>query len=443
MVKARSLLGVVSALPLAVAGAFATPVVMSGDDALTLATRLVGDGKLDEADAVLRTLAGGDPMMVDMRAVDRLAAKIAYRRGDADRAIDILKAVVAASPDNWRIRYDLAHLAMEQHQDRLAKRQLKAILAAETDPAITRRVRGDLAKLAERQVFSARFKASAVPSTNINTATRAETFDFAGVVPLALSDEARARTGIGVNWALGGQYSPILGSGFRGHFAINGVLTDHSNKAFDQATLGGEAGLSRQFGARVGGINAKIAATYEDRRLGGNAYSAAPGVAFSLSSILSRRTAVRFDAALQDVNYLARDDRDGLVSTLSFSLQHAIARSTRLSGSIGYTRQSAAAASEASGQYSLSTGIDFAGPWGLRLGVHPTVSYRAFDAIAFAYGRKRSDWTADIATSIGHRSIVLNGFRPALVYRYTDNNSTVELFSYDRHAVDIAFSRAF
>jgi len=38
---------------------------------------------------------------------------------------------------------------------------------------------------------------------------------------------------------------------------------------------------------------------------------------------------------------------------------------------------------------------------------------------------------------------VLDGFRPAFVYRYTNNDSTVELFSYDRHAVDIAFSRAF
>lgn len=428
------------------AGAWAaTPVRTSGQDALLLANDLVAKGAYDEAAAILRTLAeAGEEGPVSRRALAKVTAKLAYGQGRSEEAIALLEALVDAKPDDWRTRYDLAHVLMAERRDRDAERHLRAILRLRPGlPAeVGQRARSDLAHLDARRVVRVNFSAAAAPSTNVNSATSDESFQIFGILPARLDDDARAQSGIGVNYAVSGSVTPPIADGVRGHFTMLGQTSDYQGANFDQAIAAVEAGL--RFGAAVPGRPSLLfALTGERRYFGGDAFSAGAGIKIAASA--RAHWGVRLSAALSasNITYDDQPQRDGpfvsasLGATLPLSSRFAVTSGLRLA------REVTEEATLRNTQGTLSLGVIAGLPAGASIGVQPAVTYRRFDEASVFYGALREDLTLDVTTRLGLSSLDLGGFTPSFVYRYTDNDSTVSLFDYVRHTADIGLSRQF
>lgn len=415
----------------------------TGEGALAIAVKLIKEGHLDEAEQILRTLSSARADQFDMRPVDRLAAKIAYDRGNSEEAVRLLTALVEYDPEDWRTRYDLAQVLIVQEKDRKAEKHLRKILRSEAHDELKLRARQALAIIDNRREVRISFRASAAPSTNVNSATSAESIDlFGGAFRANLDDDARAQSGLGVSWALNGLYTPKLSDSTKGHVMALGQLTDYGNKEFDQGATGLELGFRfANPGPNTTGV--LIAATGSRQFFANDPYATRGGVRVSLSRPLSKRSAIGAQLSAEQVTYDGRPDRDGPVYSLALRYIHLPVKWAQLSLTGAVTREDAEAETNANTQYAAGVGVELAGPARTVFSISPTFTWREFDDIAAIYGTLREDETISIATGVAKTDWTVRGFFPTLSYRYTDNDSTVELFEYDEHAVDVGFTRSF
>lgn len=414
-------------------------VATSGEGALAIAAQLIERGHYKEAEQILGTLASGDPAAFDMRAVDRLSARSAFRQGDLPYAEKLLTSLAAYDPADWHARYDLAKIQMAAGEPRAAHRTLVGMLRDDPPADFAARARADLAAIAERQVVRVSFAAAAAPSTNINAATSARTFDLFGFLPATLDDAARAQSGIGLTWQVGGVVAPALGGNARLHLALRSQFADYQQANFDQAS--GLVELGVRFGGPSARTRALWAGTHEIRQFAGDPYAAASGARVTIERDMTPRLRLGAELKAEDVRYTAQSTRDGWVYALGVQMLTVPRPGLQLALSVTGAREAAAERTLANSQYGLGGGIFFTRR-GLQFGVMPAVTFRHFDAAAAIYGARREDVTAEAGLRLEPRR-ALRGFRPSVTYRYTDNQSTVSLFDYERHTVEFGVARAF
>ncbi|MEM9988338.1 MAG: surface lipoprotein assembly modifier, partial [Pseudomonadota bacterium] len=303
-------------------------------------------------------------------------------------------------------------------------------------------IRQYLQIIEDRREVRFSFRASAAPSTNVNSATSDEVFNAFGFLPSRLDDDARAQSGLGLSWSLGGRYTPKFNQRLRGHFVARGQMTDYTNEKFDQALGGGEAGVrlpqTSQHGADI-----TIAATYDHQFFAGDPYSTTAGARVNILKPLSQKFAVQTELSAGQITYKDRPDLDGPFYALDSQLIYAPKRSLQFTFGTSFAREDAEFGAAANDQYGVSTSVSWSAPYKLQLGLAPGFSLRNFDEVAALYGVLREDERFDLSARLGKRDWTIGGFYPSLIYRYTDNNSTVSLFTYDRHGVDLGFARLF
>lgn len=440
--RSRKSLLLASAACLTISGGVAARerIETTAEGALVVAAQLVEQKNYGEAEAILRTLAAGNPERFDMRKVDALAAKIAHARGDTQEAVRILSALVEYDPKDWRRRYDLAAVLMNDRLDREAERHLRAVLKSKPPEVVVARARADLREIDRRRVVRVSFQAGAAPSTNINSATRDDSFDAFGFLPVALDDEARQQSGVGVSYALSGALTPTLGDEVQGHLAARGHSMDYNGSAFDQALAGAEIGLRLSAASAISGL---AVATYQQQYFGGEAYTKSYGGRLALHRPLSQRFSLGAEVSAEQVSYRDRPDRDGPVFSLGAQLVAVVSQRLRLIGGVSAIREATQADSLANTQYALTTGFDAALPARINLGLRPQITFRRFDAASAFEGERREDVTAEVSANLRIRGFDVQGFLPTITYRYTDNQSTVDLYDYDRHSVDMGVARRF
>lgn len=443
-----ALLGGVCAVALSGA-ATAQKVSTTADGAFRVAMHLVEKGAYGEAEQILQTLAAAPPEAVDQRLVDRISAKIAFEKGDVQEAIRLLDAVLAYDPNDWDARYDLATILALDRRDRAAARQLRIIITRSDVPALIDRARRDLRGIEERRLVEMQFRATAAPSTNVNAATSARTIEYNlgnTVLDLDLDERARQTSGVGANWVLGTTIRPRLsrrkGRTVRGHFMVRGQLADYPNADFDQGSVTLEAGFRRNNPA-PGGMGVFVTSMYDRAYFGAAPYAERVGVRAAVSRSLGKRYTVSTEISAQHAAYDDRATRDGPVVGVSMRGTMVPVPWARAGLSVAVSREDTAASPLANTRYTVGPSLSLLGPWKTRLGVFPSVSFRQFDEQRFGELELREDWTYDIATQVGKSDWVLNGFYPSLLYRFTDNKSTVALYDYKRHTMDISFSRSF
>lgn len=445
----RVILGTVCSALCVGTGTVSAQLKTDAEGALKVAARLIEEGGLGEAEAILRTLAASDPFRLDMRPVDALAAQIAYRRGDTEEAARILRALVAYDPEDHVRRFDLIQLLIMDGQDRAARRQLEQLFDHEPPVDIREKARAAWQMLEERRVFRLDVRASAAPSTNVNTGPDMDNFNLYGFLPSRLDDMAQQRSGLGVSYSATALVTPPLTKGVRGHVAAGAVVSDYSHADFDQAVLTAESGVRFGQEAHVSGV---ATATAERQYFAGEPYAKSAGARVALERMITNRLRLGAQVSALQVDYDDRDDRDGPVFRAGLRLDYAASGRLRLSGAATVIREATMAPSEANSQYVFSPALLIVLPWQVNLGLTPRVTFRRFDKAAAIYAvieegelvdNRREDLTIEMGSSLAVRNFEFGGFRPSLSYRYTENNSTVDLFDYNRHAVDIGFARVF
>lgn len=417
-------------------------VTMGAADAMGVAERLIAREELGQADMILRTLATGGAAEaggIDPVRLDVLAAEIALKRGDAARAEVLLAHVLDHDPTLAEARLGLGMALYEQRRDRRAAHHLRLAGPGLPRP-LRRQAREALARIADRRVFSASLSAALAPDTNVNTATRQAEQTVFGQEQVLNDDGALARAGVGLSTSVQVAATPRLHGALRAEARTTVQLTDQSNAELDFLSYEAEAGPRYQ-GRR---LTASVLGLAGRQRYGGQAHAESRGGRVRVSSgVLPWRLRGTADLSVRHTDYVRSDAADGVTYAGSVFLSRAFGPRTLIGGFALGARHDAAAGTQSHwrGGGGLSLTREVAG--GVTMRLAPSVTYRRTDEVAAAFGARREDVTGSASFSVTKRGLAISGLSPLLTYAYTRNASTVGFYDFDRHRVNVGFTRAF
>lgn len=415
-------------------------VTLTADQALDAAERLIASGAYPDAETVLRTVATGDPAATDMLRLDYLAGLLAEAQGRDEEAERLYSAVLAYDASLTGARFRLAGVQSRRGAHAKAERNFRRVTRDRDVAApLAQMSHRGARRASEARVFRTDVSAGVVPSTNVNAGTSAEEMLAFGFLPVPLDDETRARSGLGMRYAVGASARPVLAEGARAHLRVHGSLTDHSGARFDDASLGAQAALI----ARRGGRTGRLSLGTTQRMFGGQSYLTRTALGAGLSLTPHERVRLGLDASVAYADYARDDARDGPVYAAGLGVEVAGPWRVRLGASASGAREEADAEALANTQGTFSLSASRALPLGLRGTVSHAYTARRFDEATALFATRREDGAITLRAAAEAARWDWLGLRPSVAYGYTINRSTVAIYSYDRHVVDVGVARGF
>lgn len=423
----------------------AETLTMTGAEALDAAVALANQGRLDAADEIVRTLAAAQAGTPDARReppVDpvrlrMVAGVVAQAKGENDRAKGLLEDVLDAEPGLAVARFYLAESLFALRHDRRAAYHFR--LAAPGLPLpLGRAAAARLRELDDRRVLAVRLRAAVVPDSNFNTATDKARQVLFGVEQTLNDDGALARGGIGLSASADVTLTPRIKGPWRAEARLTGRLQDQSNDDFDYWQAGVEVGPRWQ-GGRVA---ASLLGTYRRDAYGGERLSDVFGARMRMNVPLARRTRIGADLSAARADH-RRDGLGGWTYAGSIFGQRAVGGRAVVGGQASLTRIDTA--SDAQDAWRVGGGV-FASKelrGGITVTAAPSVFRREADETAPGHDARRRDTTLIASVSATKRSLAVGGLAPLVSYSYTWNQSSVDLFDYDRHRVDLGVTTQF
>ena len=163
----------------------------------------------------------------------------------------------------------------------------------------------------------------------------------------------------------------------------------------------------------------------------------------SAGQLVTTRLGVGGGVGLYDITYPKIPLQDGLGYNVSVNAFYtpppaSIIRATAV---FGVQDAKITAYANHTQQYTLSYTREFRG--GVTVAIAPSFTRIAYDGPLAAFGVTRLDlqYTGQIA--VLDRKIDWEGFTPRLVYTYTQNDSTIPLYSFHRNRIEVGLTRAF
>ncbi|MCY4038821.1 MAG: surface lipoprotein assembly modifier [Hyphomicrobiales bacterium] len=358
-------------------------------------------------------------------------------QGSPRKAIERLEAILSRYPHLLRVRLELARAYFLIQDDEKAQYHFSQVLGAEALPlGVQNSVNTFLNHIQARKKWSADFSFAFLPQTNVGQASDVEVIRIFG---LPFRVDARERSGIGAEVAGGLAWQPTLRGDWRGRVAVSSRVRHYENEEWNDDILGSDVGVLRLFdgGSIGGGIRV------QRRWFGGDEYLFRRGLWASFQRIFHRRNRLDINAELTDLNYDTNNNANGWSVSLTPEVTHGFSASTqfRFNGTLSLTF--ARDDLETSRLLGIGGGLThaFAGGFVVAADIgtqqqrrrdrHPL--FRKIRKDLYRFGRIR----------VLHREFSLGGFAPYAEYRYEENNSNIDFFSYDNHLGNIGVTRRF
>jgi tetratricopeptide (TPR) repeat protein len=396
---------------------------------------LILNNRLDDAKLLLERELRARPGDTE---AEFLLATIAVEQKDYDTAISLFRRILARDPPTERVRLELARAFFLKGDYDNADRQFRFARAGDIDDNVKANVDRFLSAINRLREYTVNFSFALAPDTNQNAATSASQVSLFGL-PFALDKSARKQSGIGVAGDIGGEWSPLLDDNIKARIGADFYRVEYSGGEFDDMTLsayGGPQflfpnwdvsvlalGFKRWFANQdyVSGVGGKLAADYgitSDWVLGASA-----GGQSVTNSFIPEQSGPLWSAQTQ-VTYV-------LSPSSLFQLQ------------LGLSRQEARIA-----PYSYSA-VWFGGgyaqdlPYGFFAGFQPSYFITRYDATLAAFGKTRSDDTVMLAFTLLNRRFDYHGFTPRFSYVFSEQHSSIPLYSFTRNQFQIGLTSLF
>lgn len=409
---------------------------LSAPDLFLLADQARAARRDDDAARIYEALLNDADLDVQVEARFRLAMMRADQGRYADAASG-LRRLLDAKPDALRARLELARVLEALGDEAGARRALRQARAGglPADVAITVD-RFDLA-LRSRRRFGGSVDVAIAPDSNINRATRARTLDTA-IAPLTLSDDARAKSGIGLR--LGGQVFGRFDVGDRLALVPRGVAQAslYRDRQFDDVTGTALVGLEW----RSGRDRLTPAIGVGQRWYGTRRYAASATAALDWLHPAGDRAQLLVHGGIAQTTYQRNDLQNGYLIDASASWDAAVTATSGWGASLSGYRQTArdTGYALASGSVGLLAWRDV-GAWTLT--ATTGVSRLEGDRKLFLFADRRREWLIRAGAAVTARALAIAGFAPVIRLNLERNRSSVGLYSYRRIAVDVGIIRAF
>ena len=401
----------------------------------TLIGALLRQGKLDEADSVLKALLHDEPRSTELLFLSGL---VAMERGDNQRAIRIFRAILIDHPKAERVRLELARAFFADKDYGNAWRQFQFARAGHPPASVRANIDKYLYAIRQAKSLSYSVDVSLAPDTNLNAGSSSREVTLYGL-PFDLSDDAQRHSGVGLDVAATGEWAPRLNSVTRLRLGASAQRRDYSGSRFDDMTLAVYAG-PRFVMPRW---DLSVLGTANKRWYGAKPYNVGIGGRLSATYYATPQLGLTTELAGQAVHYDQAKYMTGTLLSLGETVVYAFTPSSGITAKSGVSRQSARADAYSNWSGYLAAGYFRDLPAGFSAYAETSVSVGSYDSPLAAFGQRRVDIASSTMVNVLNRHIVLSRFTPRLTYTFTHQHSTIPLYSFNRNRIEMGLTTVF
>jgi outer membrane protein len=414
---------------------------MTAPELLKTSERLVLAGRFADAKPLVAAMASAPELAME-RAF--LEGYIAVETGDATTAVKQFRQVLAMRPDMTRARLELARALMIQGKDKAADYHYRlAEEDGELPPDVARTIYSARSLIRDRRTWDVSVDFGFAPDTNINSATTDRTIDVAfgnSTLPVTLDPTARKTTGVGQVASVSGSVRLRLADGLAMVVDADGNAVNYRGTRADDISSLVAAGPELTF---TDGTRVTVQALGSQRWYGGQVAAQTFGARANVTRNLGEgaRIAGQIDARRVESGFAPAFDGWQFGGFISYE---QVLRRSMVASLTGFVRREPLRSDAYSNtEFGMTAGVGGELPWGLNAGLTGQVSRANFDAPLAIFGETRRDWRMQGRAYLGARDIRLAGFSPSLTYTYSTTRSTIDLYDFDRHRVEVTVARYF
>lgn len=402
----------------------------------------IADGARDAGDyataeTAYRALAENPDLEIRSEARFRLGMMLADQQKKYREAAVIFRQILDEQPDTARVRIELARMQVMLGNLGSAEREFRAAQAAGLPPEVERLVRFYAQALSAQKPFGFNLEFAIAPDSNINRATSSDTLDTI-IGDFTLSEDARETSGVGLN--LRGQAFVKTGIDQRAELLVrlSGGGSFYRHNEFDDYSIAVQAGPQYQSGKdRI-----SLSALAGWRWFGRSPYTFTYGATGELVHPLGNRAQMRLNGSITH----RQDKFSALRSADSYALSAGVDRafSSRFGGSLRVHGQREVANDP--GYSTTSGGVTamlFRELGKTTAAVDLSYGRLEADRRLFLYPERRVDDRFSASVSATFRGLRIGAFAPLARLKIDNNQSTVEIYDYDRIAAEFGIAAAF
>lgn len=413
----------------------AVPLAVGAVDDRGQAERLIAAGRFAEARAILERLEQDGPR--DSQ-VQFLLALLDRQDKDYDSAIRRLRRILVDEPKAERVRLELGRTFYEAGDYPGAERQFRLARAAKLPPGVIGNIDRYLGAIRQRKTVSVDLSLAVSSDSNLNAGPATDTITLYGL-PFQLSEDAQATSGIGLVGDLRAEWAPRIASRAKLLLGTQLHRAQYGRSEFNDTTAlvyaGPRINLKRwEFNLR---------GTLARRWYGERAYTNQAGGSIDATFFVSSRLGITGAFGLSYADYLRNPLQSGMGGSASLGAFYAPTPASFLRGTIQVGRQDAKIGGYAS--WSRLAGVqyvqDFKG--GFTVGLMPSVTRITYDEPLAAFAETRRDTQLSAQISLLNRRLDFFGLTPKLVYTWSKNASSIELYSFHRSKLELAITSSF
>ncbi|MES2327219.1 MAG: surface lipoprotein assembly modifier [Pseudomonadota bacterium] len=397
-----------------------------------------------------RLLAAGDVAMATTLLQQRIATNprdveayfllgmIAVRQRAYGTANKYFREALAIAPGQVRIRLELARVLFLQGNYRSALRHFQLVETGHLPPAVRKNVDRFIGAIRNAKDWSYNLDIALAPDTNINNATSASEALILGL-PFTIDQSARRKSGTGLALSANIEFAPRVAKHVRWRMGAFTVRRDYRRTTFDDHVYGAYTGPRTQAGA----FDISILAFASIRDYGGRVYQHSLGGRLEGAYYTSPKTVAQLTVNVEHLSFPAAPAQDGMLLTLDAGLIKAFTPVSSGSAEVAAFRQASSSNyySNRGGLLGFSYRRELAGGFGIEL--RPSISYARYDAADPLFGRRRTDFNKEISLSAANQKFSVWQFTPRLTYRYSQRSSSIGVYSYRQHRLEIGLATDF
>ena len=426
-------------------------VELEGTEALLAATRLaraaMEDGAYDRARQMLELVV--DAREFDALALaDRIAALFAMGQayqglGEHDASVRVFRGIVDDHPHLVRVRLELARSLYEVGDDGAAAHHFHHALAGELPDPVRANIRRYLHVIDHRRRWSLGVDVGVTANSNVNVAPTISQIELFGL-PFELDDDARPTTGLGVTGSIAAEYRHPLTDELRLRLGGLAHQSVYRERRFNETILRGHVGVARLFDtSRLGQGELSVLAIGQRRWVGQRRYNwaAGPGVEGHVQPWDRLRFFGRAEHLF--VHHDRHDDYDGQQTTVVFGPVYMLTPASYVGATLGVMRDRTDHPRLRHWSYRAGLVYRHALSYGFVVTLRPEYRQVVYDRDWPAFGARRRDHVLQGAVELHNSKVEVMGFNPTVSYRYQRRESTIELYAFEQHRVELGLTRRY
>ena len=376
-----------------------------------------------------------------------LEAQIFTRKGQVNEAIAIYRAILAAQPDQVRIRQVLAQTLFQIGEFESSRFHFRKLLEAEQNPQLRAQYANALSQIQKNIPSGVSASFSFVPSSNINRGTNNETIEGGGIFGAGtISDLGRKTSGIGFQLNVAGFHKIPYGDS--GLFTFTAAATQvlYTAETFNifQPSVSVRYDNSSPLG--IWSLNGSVSHTLRRGDLEATFYDYT-SYALSLSgrrklsgpNILTYSLTGRYFDPDSDAN----DSQKGPSYELNLGGQRQLNAAHALIGGFKVGRGLPQSASYRYKSLAAYMGVSSSWPKGWSSYVGLEAGKRNYDENFGFFSFKRDDGYQTLTASVLNSNFSWRGISPRVTCSYTENRSNVAFFDYNSYECNILMTKDF